>query len=677
MALLSIANVAHSFEDRPIFDGVNLTLNEGEHIGLVGVNGCGKSTLLKMVAGVGDLGKPLEGQIQVTKGCTVGYLHQDHKFDPEKTLFEETLGAFAHIEESYDRLGEIAELLATANDEEMAKLLAEYEQVESIIAANDGGSYEHKAHQVLAGLGIPISAHDVKCKDLSGGQRARVALAQLLITSPDILLLDEPTNHLDIAGRQWLEDFLVNYKGAVILISHDRWLLDRCVSKIYEMERGKLVEYPGNYTKFRELRVMRLNDLKRIYDKQQEKIKSEQAFIDKFRAGQRASQAAGREKRLVRFKDEETFELPPELNTMKLQLLPKKRSGDQVIQAENISVAYEGRTLFQDFSISVKRGDRIGILGPNGAGKSTIVRVLIGEQHPSTGTTRLGSQVDVGWFRQSHDHLPPETNLVEYIRQHTVSQTDQEARDIAGAFLFSGDDQKKMIKLLSGGERARVMMATLMTEGHNLMVLDEPTNHLDIPSAERLEEALRGYTQSKVAYSDAGKTGGEGTLILITHDRMLLDNLVNQLIVFDGEGGVKLFLGNYSDYMAATGNKLVLDGDEAAKDKKKKLPPPAKKTAPGPSLPPPPPSPMVHKPSLSPNRPTGQSPGKKNKAMGGMPLERLEARITELEAQKSAIEAQMANPETYKNQTKFTALLAEQEKVADELAGLNEEWSGR
>ncbi len=674
MALLSIANVAHMFEDRRIFDGVNLTLNEGEHIGLVGVNGCGKSTLLKMVAGLGNLGKPLEGQIQVTKGCTVGYLHQDHHFDPEKTLFEETLGAFAHIEESRARLDVICELLGTADEEEMTKLLAEYEAIESVLASCDTGSFEHKAHQVLHGLGIPLAAHDVKCKDLSGGQRARVALAQLLITSPDILLLDEPTNHLDISGRQWLEDFLVNYKGAVILISHDRWLLDRCVSKIYEMERGKLVEYPGNYTKFRELRVMRLNDLRRIYDKQQDHIRSEQAFIDKFRAGQRSAQAAGREKRLIRFLADETFELPPELGTMKLQLFPKKRSGDQVMMADNITMAYEGRTLFKDFSITVKRGDRIGILGPNGAGKSTLVRILIGEQHPTAGTTRLGSQVDVGWFRQSHDHLPPEENLVEYIRQHTVSQTDQEARDIAGAFLFSGDDQKKMIKLLSGGERARVMMATLMTEGHNVMVLDEPTNHLDIPSAERLEEALRGYTESKVAYSDSGKTGGEGTLILITHDRMLLDNLVNQLIVFDGEGGCKLFMGNYSDYILATGQQLVLNGDEEAKDKSKKLgTAPAKKVAPGPTLPTASPAPLVQKP----NRPSGQNQPKKNKAMGGMPLERLEARITELEGQKTAIEAKMADPETYKNQAKFTALLAEQEKVADELAGLNEEWSSR
>ena len=538
--------------------------------------------------------------------------------------------------------------------------------------AAGGYAVDHKIDQTLHGLELDDEVFSVKCKDLSGGQKGRLALAKLLLSEPDILLLDEPTNHLDIAGRQWLEEYLRNYRGAVVLISHDRWLLDRAVSKIYELEAGGMVEYPGNYEKFRELRVLRLEEMRRAYDKQQTKIKQEQSFIDRYRAGQRATQAQGREKRLERYIRDESLEPPMELDTMKLRLEPKARSGDQVCIAEGLKVAFDDKQLFEDFGISIKRGDKIGVIGPNGAGKSTLIRCLLGEQEPTAGTSKLGSQVDVGWYRQTHEHLDLKQSIVEYLRKFVESGTEQEARDLAGAFLFSGMEQDKPMNVLSGGERARAVLAGLMSRGHNLMVLDEPTNHLDIPSAERLEEALRRYNQAEKKYSTANSGGGEGTLILITHDRMLLEHLVDQLIVFDGQGGVQHFLGTYSEYLESQSGKDVLvnaeektDATQGKKRQDAKAPKrqeKAKKSADSAS---------------AGGSKKNKNKGNKNKALSGMDTAKLEEKIEAIESKISNIESQLADPETYKDHAKFGALQEEHDKLKKELEPYETEWASR
>jgi ATP-binding cassette subfamily F protein 3 len=666
MALLSVANLVFSFGDRTVLNGVNLTVSNGEHVGLVGANGCGKSTLLKLVAGI-ETHKPDSGQIQLARGATAGYLKQDHKFDETKTLREEAGAAFAELEKLHKQLDEVAHAMGEAEGDEMDKLLKKYERLEHEMQAAGGYAVDHKIDQTLHGLELDDAVFNVKCGDLSGGQKGRLALAKLLLSEPDILLLDEPTNHLDIAGRQWLEEYLRDYRGAVVLISHDRWLLDRSVSKIYELEAGGMVEYPGNYEKFRELRALRLEELRRAFDKQQTKIKSEKAFIDRYRAGQRATQAQGREKRLERYIRDESLEPPMELDTMKLRLEPKARSGDQVCIAEDLKVAFDDKQLFENFAISIKRGDKIGVIGPNGAGKSTLIRCLLGEQDPTEGTSKLGSQVDVGWYRQTHEHLNLKQSIVEYLRKFVESGTEQEARDLAGAFLFSGMEQDKPMNVLSGGERARAVLAGLMSRGHNLLVLDEPTNHLDIPSAERLEEALRRYNQAQKRYTTAGGGGGgEGTLILITHDRMLLEHLVDQLIVFDGKGNVQHFLGTYSEYLEAnSGSDVLVDADKP--DPKQQPKQAAKDT-------------KSAKPKAASNSSGGNKQGKnkkKNKALSGMDTAKLEQKIESIESKIGEIETQLADPETYKDNSKFSELQEAHEKLKKELEPYETEWASR
>ncbi|MEM6392847.1 MAG: ABC-F family ATP-binding cassette domain-containing protein [Planctomycetota bacterium] len=666
MALLSVANLELALGDRPLLEGVNLTLDAGQHVGLVGRNGCGKSTLLKLIAGVTTL-KPDAGQVQVARTATTGYLHQDFKLDPRKTLREEAGAAFAELADLHQQLEDTAVKMGEVEGDELDKLLAQYAKLEERINAAGGYAVDHKIDQVLHGLGVPDAIFSVKTADLSGGQKGRLALAKLLLAEPDILLLDEPTNHLDIAGRVWLEEFLRDFPGAVIVISHDRWLLDRVAHKIYELEMGQLVEYPGNYAKFRELRAMRVMDAQRAFDKQQTKIKQEQAFIDRYRAGQRAKQAQGREKRLERYKRDQGLEAPMELDSMKLSFSPKTRSGDQVVTAEDLTVEYPGKPLFAGLNLALKRGDRLGVIGPNGAGKSTLIRCLLEEQAPTSGGAKRGAQVDVGHFSQTHEHLDTSRTVIEYLQRFVPNETEQEARDLAGAFLFSGLDQDKPLSVLSGGERSRAVLAGLMTQGHNLLVLDEPTNHLDIPSAERLEEALKKYVTNEKRYSTTGSSGAEGTLILITHDRMLLDHLVDQLIVFDGHGQATLFQGTYSDYQREQATPPTSDTNTSSDPFSGGAPPRT------PTAQKPPPKPKTSKPK---NNPKPKSKNK-NKALAGLSQSDLESKIEQLESQIADIDTQLADPETYRDKDKFNTLQNERDSLARKLTPLETEWSSR
>ena len=359
MAILSVANLRFGYGDHIVLDGANMTLEQGEHVGMVGRNGQGKSTLMKLIAGLNNM-KPDEGQIQLARGSTVGYLHQDPKLNLEHTLREEAQGVFAELEKLHAELDEISHAMAESEGEELEKLLKRYEHVEHQMQAAGGYAVDHQIEQALHGLGLGDETFNVKVKDLSGGQRGRLALAKLLLSKPDLLLLDEPTNHLDIAGRIWLEEYLSSYPGAVVLISHDRWLLDRVVSKIYEVEIGRVFEYPGNYQKFTELRAERRMVAQRAYEKQQDKIRQEKNFIDRYKAGQRAKQARGRESRLNRYISDELTERPIELNVMNLQLPAPPRSGDQVLAVENLNKSYEEgkKNLFEHLNPTITRNEK-------------------------------------------------------------------------------------------------------------------------------------------------------------------------------------------------------------------------------------------------------------------------------------------------------------------------------
>ena len=656
MALLSISNLHYAYGDRHVLAGVNLTLDHGEHVGMVGLNGCGKSTLMKLIAGLGNL-KADTGQIQLARGATAGYLAQETRLDPDKTLREEAGSAFAHLDKLHHELDAVTHEMQHAEGDALDALLQKYEKLQAAVEAAGGYAVDHRIDATLHGLGLASQTFNVRVRDLSGGQKGRLALAKLLLTNPDLLLLDEPTNHLDIDGRIWLENYLREYPGAVIVISHDRWLLDRCVSKIYELSLGKMEEYPGNYAKYRQLRQERLEFRQREYDKQQDRIQKEQAFIDRYRAGQRASQAQGREKRLERYKRDEMLNAPVEFDTISLSFAAKTRPGDMVLGADHISKGYEGKQLFSEFSIVVRRGDRIGIIGPNGSGKTTLVSCMLEKMKPDSGTVRIGASVDLGYYHQTHGHLNPNETVVEYLRRVTASE--QAARDIAGAFLFSGDAQDKPLGVLSGGERSRTVLAGLMSGGHNLLVLDEPTNHLDIPSAERLEEAMAVYVSEPKSFGE--RTSGGGTLLLITHDRMLLDNTVNQLLIFDGAGNVRHFHGTYSDYLAAT-NAERADASAGAAVAVNRTPRKPEK--------------RQDKPKQA-AKPQAAGAKKPSGAFAQMSQSKLEQQITQIEKRLAVIDTELADQATYRDGDRVKKLQSERQKLATELAPLEEEWLRR
>ncbi|MCE9592493.1 MAG: ABC-F family ATP-binding cassette domain-containing protein [Planctomycetes bacterium] len=664
MALVSVANLVLSIGDRRLLDGVNLTINAGERVGFVGRNGCGKSTLLKLIAGLTPL-KPETGQVQVTRGVNVGYLTQDPTLDLELTLREEADTAFEELHKLHEELDKLTHDMGTAQGDELDKLLKRYEQVEHKIQSSGGYNVDHQIDATLHGLGLTDEFFGVKVKDLSGGQKGRLALAKLLLWHPDVLLLDEPTNHLDIAGREWLERYLHDYTGAVLLVSHDRWLLNNVVSRIVELQQGRIAEYPGNYEQFREQRALRFMTQQRMFEKQQERIKSEQAFIDRYRAGQRAAQAKGREKRLDRLVRDDLLERPVELNELSITLRPAARCGDLVCTADGISKGYENKPLFRNLHMVFKRGDRLGIIGPNGAGKSTLIRVLLGETEPDSGTVRVGPSVNVGHYKQTQEHLNLDHTVIDYLRPFTKTETEQEARDIAGAFLFSGDQQDKRMSVFSGGERSRAVLAGLMIKGHNVLVLDEPTNHLDISSAERLEEALGQYTLKQDGYGE-NQPGG-GTLILITHDRMLLEQLVDQLLVFDGHGNVRHFIGKYSEYVAAQQAAANPGASQEAKAPEKKQEKKQEK------------SPAPQQSSAS----SGGRGGKHDKsshaggALSKMNQQALEAKIVECETKLAEVDRELANPDVYRDPIRVKKLQERRAKAAEELGPLEEEWARR
>lgn len=671
MAILSVANLRFGYGDHIVLDGCNMTLDHGEHVGMVGRNGQGKSTLMKLIAGLNNM-KPDEGQIQLARGSTVGYLHQDPNLNLEHTLREEAQSVFAELEKLHAELDEISHAMAEADGDELDKLLKRYEIVEHQMQAAGGYAVDHQIEQALHGLGLGDETFNVKVKDLSGGQRGRLALAKLLLSKPDLLLLDEPTNHLDITGRIWLEEYLSTYSGAVILISHDRWLLDRVVSKIYEVEIGRVFEYPGNYHKFTELRAERRMVAQRVYEKQQDKIRQEKNFIDRYKAGQRAKQARGRESRLQRFISNELTERPIELDVMNLQLPAPPRSSDQVLSVENLSKSYEdgNKRLFDHLNVIVRRGDRIGIIGPNGAGKSTLVRCMLGEQEADSGHAKLGSQVLVGHFKQVHDDMNSELTIIEYLTKRMPNENGQLAREMAGAFMFSGNDQDKTLGALSGGERSRVALAAMIAGTHNLLVLDEPTNHLDVLSAERLEEAARLFTAELSGWGEQARGGG--TLILISHDRWLLDALVNQLLILDGHGGVKHFWGNYSQYIEAQNTKDQEAANRKAEEEARRIAAEKAKQQ------------AEKKKQEEQQQQQKQKQKQKSKgnaqrsgALTKMSQAKLEERIMQIETEIAQLDDKLADPDTYKDHKLFSELQDKHDKLAKELGPLEEEWAAR
>jgi len=658
MSLVTLANLRFGHGTRLLLDGVSGSIHEGERVGLVGRNGCGKSTLFKLIAGIL---KPDDGEVQIARTVRIGYLEQDPRLPQGKTLRGAAAEAFASIDQLKEELEGVFERMGTAEPDELDKLMARQVSLEEAIDAAGGYAVDHKIDAALHGLGFTDADFELPVKSLSGGQKARLGLARLLLSNPDLLLLDEPTNHLDIEGRRWLEDFLAEeFKGSVVLISHDRWLLDRVVNRIIEIDRGVLREYPGNYAAFRSLRVERMLTVERQHEKQQDRIRQEQAFIDRYRAGQRAKQARGRETRLERFKEEALVEKHAEMGVMSLELPDPPQMGDFAFVAENISKSFGDRVCFKNLTLSARPGERIGIIGPNGAGKTTLVRTLLGDLEADSGEIKRSPRLSIGWFRQTQDHIDRNLLAWEFL-QNTIRSlegspraSEQEARNLAGAFLFTGEEQDKAIGDLSGGERGRLVLASLIASAKNLLVLDEPTNHLDIPSAERLEEALDKFgaiDKSRIG----GKGGHGGVLLLISHDRALLDDVCDRLVILDGNGGARVFDGSYRDWEdRERADRREADAKAKGKEREK-----ARKQEPARTEPKPAPK-------------EGPKPVKSR--FSNLPLEKIESRIADIGRELLKIDADFADPKVASDAGKMKKLLTRRDELQKEQSELEEEW---
>jgi ATP-binding cassette subfamily F protein 3 len=519
-------------------------------------------------------------------------------------------------------------------------------RLEADIQAAGGYAIDHRIDAMLHGLGFRDEQFGLTVEQLSGGQKNRLGLARLLLEAPDLLLLDEPTNHLDIAGRQWLEAFLAEeYDGAVIVVSHDRWLLDRIAQRIIEVDRGEILTYPGNYHKYVELRRERHMTRARVHEKQLDRIRQEEQFIRRYKTGQRAKQARGRQSRLDRFKRDELVERPVEMDVMRLSLPKPPRSGDQVVVAEGLTKRYGELTLFEQFDLTVFRGERVGIIGPNGVGKTTLVRCLLSDLDADNGSVRLGTRLSVGYYRQLQEHLDLSLTVWQYLQQVIVSldgaakASEQQARDLAGAFLFSGGEQDKALGDLSGGERSRAVLAGLVAGAHNLLVLDEPSNHLDIPSAERLEQAL------------SPEGGYDGTLLLISHDRALLESTCDRLVIFERAGALRVFEGSFTDWEA---HRAQLAEQRAEADRSRRNEKPKDRRAARP------------RPMSDPSNPLAK-----------LKLYELEERIEQIEQRVREIDEELVDPAVYSDGAKCKALSEQREALTAELEPLELEWASR
>jgi ATP-binding cassette subfamily F protein 3 len=650
MPIVTATNIRVTLGAKQVLDGATIAIEPGERVGLVGRNGCGKTTLLKVLCGTARFDS---GDVSVQRGTRLGYMAQEHRFDVGDTLRSAAAKAMAEADRAKTELDQVFEAMATAEGAELQRLMDRQVELEEAIERGGGWSNDHLVDAVLHGLGFEDHQFDIPVTGLSGGQKARLSLARLLLQNPDVIMLDEPTNHLDIEGCKWLETFLADtFKGAVIVISHDRRLLDRVVHRIEEIHDGRVRSYPGNYEAFVALRAERHLTQMRVHEKQLDRIRSEEKYILRYKAGQRAKQARGRATRLERFKRDELVERPIELDSMQIRLPSGPRVGDSVLVAEGIAKKLGDRQLFRGMDLFIAPGERIGVIGPNGAGKTTLIRTLLGELEPDAGTIKRSPKMHAGWFRQTHDHLDRTLTIWQHLQRTVPARpggaklTEQEARNMAGAFLFSGSEQEKVLGELSGGERARAVIAGLVAGGHNLLVLDEPTNHLDIPSAERLEEALA---------MDPDDGGFDGALLLVSHDRALLQSTCDRLIIVDGHGGATLFDGTYDEWEERRAAEMMAAAKESAK-----RPSPAAKPAP--------------KAAEAPAAKLANAPKPRRSPLDSRSPEELEAAIAKFTSRRTQIDEELVSPTLARDRVRLDKLVKERERLEADLAAHEEAW---
>ena len=633
--ILACHGISKAFEEKIIVDNGSFHIEDHEKAALVGPNGAGKSTILKMI--VGEL--PTDsGNVILTRGKTLAYLAQHQNMNSSNSIYDEVKSAKAHLIAMEEQLRSIELEMKDLSGSELNSRMETYHRLTAAFERENGYAYESEITGVLKGLGFQEEEFSRPVSTLSGGQKTRVSLGKLLLSKPDILLLDEPTNHLDLNSITWLETYLLNYTGAVLIVSHDRYFLNRIVTKVIEIEAGQVMTYLGNYSDFsykkKQLREARLKE----YLNQQQEIKHQEAVIEKLRSFNREKsikRAESREKMLNKI---ERIEKPQEINTdIHLTLTPSVVSGNDVLSIEHLSKAFPPQQLFSDVSFEIKRGEHVAIIGDNGTGKTTLLKILNGLVDADHGSFTLGTNVHIGYYDQEHHVLHMEKTIFDEISDDYPSLTNTEIRNMLAAFLFTGDDVFKLIGDLSGGERGRVSLAKLMLSEANFLILDEPTNHLDIASKEILEHALNDYT---------------GTLLYVSHDRYFINQTATRILDLVNQKFVN-YIGNYDYYLekkeelTAAYTSEVNASDSAS---------PAS-------------APSENKLSWQEQK---EAQAKERKRQND--LRKTEERITALEERDSEIDQLMMKEEIFTNSVKCQELAQEKATIAEELEDLYEKW---
>ena len=638
--ILACQNIAKSFASADVLRDITFHIEEHEKAALIGINGAGKSTLLKIITG--EMA-PDGGQITLSRGATLGYLAQHQDINGDRTIYEEVLDAKQDILDMEREMRRLEARMKTASGSELEGLMETYTRLTHSFELSNGYACQSEVAGVLKGLGFSEEDFQKELSTLSGGQKTRVALGRLLLTRPDVLLLDEPTNHLDMASITWLETYLMNYPGAVLIVSHDRYFLDRIVTRVIEIESGKSMTFPGNYTVYSEKKAVVRRAEYNAWMNQQQEIRHQEAVIEKLKSFNREKsirRAESREKMLDKIELLEKPSAPAA--DMHIHLTPRITSGNDVLTVTELSKSYPGQPLFRNQSFEIHRGERVAIIGNNGTGKTTILKIINGLVKPDGGNVALGAKVHIGYYDQEHQVLHMEKTIFEEISDAYPSMTQTEIRNVLAAFLFTGDEVFQPISTLSGGERGRVSLAKLMLSEANFLILDEPTNHLDIVSKEILEDALREYT---------------GTVLYVSHDRYFINRTATRILELTGETLVN-YIGNYDYYLekkeeltkayVPSANAGVSAGDSKEPEQ-----------------------PAV---SAAQQDWKAQKEAQARQRKKENDLRKLEERIAALEKRDRAIDEEFNLPETGTDLPRCQALSREKAEIAEELEGLYEEW---
>jgi len=632
--LAGLQNVTFEFGARTIVRNATWHIQPNERIGLIGYNGTGKSTLLKLFAGDYN---PSEGTVERSRSTTIGYLHQDLlSFDTNGSILEVAMTAFERVLQLEKEIDELGKRLEQNSEDEA--LLHQYTDALHEMDTLDGYSIHHKTEEILQGLGFSNADLQRPFREFSGGWRMRVLLAKMILQRPDLLLLDEPTNHMDLPSIEWLEKYLQHYPGSVIIVSHDKYFLDRMVTKIVELYQKELHVYNGNYSYYETEKTMRVELQQRAYENQQDYIRQQERFIERFRA--KASKAAAAQSAMKRLDKVERIEnVEIERPNIKINFRVDKTPGRVLATLKHATKKFGDLTIVQDASVEIDRGDKIALIGANGKGKSTLLRIIAGTE-PFQGERVWGHNVDESFYAQHQlESLDVNNTLLEEMQLCGSQKTDLELRVLLGCFLFSGDDVDKKIKVLSGGEKARVALAKTIVSKANFLLLDEPTNHLDLHSCELLIDALNKY---------------EGSFLLVSHDRYFISKTANKIWEIDADRKIREFKGGYEEYVEwkermaeRTVAPVVPPAPVQA------TPPPVKTT--------PPPAPI--------NKEQKKELQKQQRI-----FQQLEEKIASLNRQKIQLEASLANPATYSDKTRFVQAEADYKKASDELNKANQEY---